>query len=87
MTLSGLERKNQKVAYQQCCKIEKQENSVIEKGKKYIVSLYSKNYVNKEEGNKNKKVGLEPKLVCAKKLRHDMFNMPMNEPCHVWPLK
>jgi len=28
-----------------------------------------------------------PQLVHAKKLKHDMLNMPMNEPCHVWPLK
>jgi hypothetical protein len=34
MTLSGLERKNQKFAYQQCIKIEKKENSIIKEGKK-----------------------------------------------------
>ncbi len=34
MTLSGLERKKKKVAYQECLKIEKQENLITKEGKK-----------------------------------------------------
>jgi hypothetical protein len=56
-------------------------------GGKKIISLYSRNYVKEEEGDKNREVGLEPGLACAKKPVHDMLNMPMNEPCLVWPLK
>jgi hypothetical protein len=41
----------------------------------------------KKGGNKNRKVGLEPKLVCVKEMTHDMFNMPMNESRPIWPLK
>jgi hypothetical protein len=49
--------------------------------------LFSKNYLNEGKGNKNKKVGLEPRLVHAKKITHDMLNMPMNESCPVWLLE
>jgi hypothetical protein len=56
-------------------------------GEKKIVPLYSRNYVKKEEGDKNREVGLEPRLACVKKPMHDMLNMPMDEPCLVWLLK
>jgi hypothetical protein len=42
MTLSGLERKNQKFAYQQCFKIEKQEILVIKKGKNNSIVIFKK---------------------------------------------
>jgi hypothetical protein len=40
-----------------------------------------------EEGNENREVGLETRLDCAKKLAHDMLNMPMNEPRPIWLLE
>jgi len=43
--------------------------------------------VNEEEGNKNRIVGLKPRLVCAKETTHDMLNMPMNELHPIWLLK
>jgi hypothetical protein len=56
-------------------------------GKKTTIPLYPRNYVNEERSHKNKKIGLEPRLACVKEMTHDMFNMPMNESCLVWPLK
>jgi hypothetical protein len=35
MILSGLKKKIQKVAYQECLKMKDQENSVIKEGKRY----------------------------------------------------
>jgi hypothetical protein len=58
-----------------------------EGGKKGTISLYSRNHVKEEKADKNRKVGLEPKLARAKKPTHYMLNMPMNEPRHVWPLE
>jgi hypothetical protein len=55
--------------------------------KKTTIPLYPRNYVNEEGSHKNRKVGLEPKLPCVKETTHDMFNMPMNESCHVSPLE
>ncbi len=55
--------------------------------KKRTIPLYSRNDVNEKEGNKNRKVGLEPRLLCAKETVHDMLNMAMNESYLVWPLK
>jgi hypothetical protein len=40
-----------------------------------------------KKSHKNKKIGLEPRLVRGKEIAHDMFNMPMNELCHVWLLE
>jgi hypothetical protein len=34
MTLNGLERMNQEVAYQECLKTKEQENSIIKEGKR-----------------------------------------------------
>jgi hypothetical protein len=56
-------------------------------GKKETIPLYSRNYVNEEGGHKNRKVGLEPRLVHVKETTHDMLNMPMNELHPIWPLK
>jgi hypothetical protein len=55
--------------------------------KKTTIPLYPRNYVNEEESHKNRKVGLKPRLACVKEMTHDMFNMPMNESCLVWPLE
>ncbi len=57
------------------------------RSKKRTIPLYSRNYVNEKEGNKNRKVGLELRLGCAKEMAHDMLNMPMNESHLEWPLK
>jgi hypothetical protein len=56
-------------------------------GKKISIPLYPRNYVSEDESNKNRKVGLKPRLACVKEMAHDMLNMPMNESCHIWPLK
>jgi hypothetical protein len=56
-------------------------------GKKGIILLYSRNYVNEEGGHKNRKVGVEPSLVHMKEMVHDMLNMPMNESFPIWLLK
>jgi len=55
--------------------------------KKTIVSLYPRNYVSEKGSHKNRKVGLEPRLARVKEIAHDMFNMPMNESRHIWPLE
>ncbi len=54
--------------------------------KKIIVLLYPRNYVSEEGSHKNKKIGLEPRLVHEKETTRDMFNMPMNESFLVWLL-
>jgi hypothetical protein len=51
------------------------------------VPLYPINYVNEKGSHKNRKVGLEPKLVHVKKTTHDMLNIPMNESHPIWPLE
>jgi hypothetical protein len=56
-------------------------------GKKTTISLYPRNYVNKEGSHKNRKVSLQPRLVHVKETTHDMFNMPMNELHRTWPLE
>jgi hypothetical protein len=56
-------------------------------GKKGTMLLYSRNYVNEEGGHKNRKVGLEPRLVRVKETTHYMLNMPTNESHPIWPPK
>jgi hypothetical protein len=56
-------------------------------GRKGTILLYSKNYVNEEGGHKDRKVGLEPRLIHVKEMMHDMLNMPMSESHNLWPLK
>jgi hypothetical protein len=56
-------------------------------GKKTTISLYPRNYANKEGSHKNRKVSLQLKLAHVKQTTHDMFNMPMNELCPIWPLE
>jgi hypothetical protein len=87
MILSGLKKKIPKIAYQECLKMKDQQKFNYKGGRKGIILLYSKNYVNEKGGHKNRKVGLEPRLVRVKETMHDMFNMPMNESCPIWPLK
>ncbi len=57
------------------------------RGKKRTMPLYLINYVNEKKGNKSRKIGLEPRLVRAKEMMHDMLNMSMNELPHVWSQK
>jgi hypothetical protein len=56
-------------------------------GRKGIILLCLRNYVNEERGHKNRKVGLKLRLVHVKETMHDMLNMPMNELRHVWLLE
>jgi hypothetical protein len=56
-------------------------------GKRTIILLYPRNYVNEERSHKNRKVGLQPRLPCVKEMAHDMLDMPMNELCPIWLLE
>jgi hypothetical protein len=82
MILNGLKNKIQEVAYQKCLKMKDQENSIIKEGKR---EQYW--YIQEMKKGVIRKVGLDPRLVCAKKMAHDMFNMPMIDSRHVWPLE
>ncbi len=49
--------------------------------------LYPINYVNEKGSLKNRKVGLERKLVHVKETTHDMLNITMNESHPIWLLE
>jgi hypothetical protein len=66
MILSRLKKKIPKVAYQECLKMKDQQKFNYKGRRKGTILLYSKNYVNEKGGHKNRKVGLEPRLVCVK---------------------
>ncbi len=87
MILNGLKKKIEESGIPRMFKNERSRKFCYKGGKRTIVLLYPKTYVNKERSHINRKVGLRPRLARVKEMAHDMLNMPMKESCLIWPLK
>jgi hypothetical protein len=80
--IEWIEKEDSRSGISRMFKNERSRKFNYKRGKKGTILLYSRNYVNEKGGHRNKKVGLEPRLVRVKEMAHDMLNMPMNHVLH-----